>query len=458
MNTLPAMTISQMLNEKNSSALNKVLNSLSGFELADMVERESTENQLLIFSVLSPELAADAFDYLSPRIQKNILASLPSLQTTNMLRAMPPDDRTALLQELPRTVVDEYLKLLPTHERFIAISLLGYPEDSVGRLMTTDYISVKMDWTVEDVLDHIRAYGHDSETINELYVVDDNNVLLDDIKLKEFLFVPKEHKVRQIGDNKFVAISALSNAEEAITAFREHGRVALPVIDNNGVMKGIVTVDDILKLASAEETEDIQKIGGTEALDEAYMETPFFELIKKRVRWLVVLFLGEMFTATALGYFEDEISKAVVLALFLPLIISSGGNAGSQSSTLIIRAMALGEVKLKDWWRIMKKEILSGLVLGVVLGVVGFTRVTLWSSVTSMYGPHWFLIAITIFLALIGVVLWGSLSGAMLPLILRRMRVDPATSSAPLVATLVDVTGIIIYFCIAMWILKGSLL
>ena len=431
---------------------------LSGFEIASMISTKGIKEQVLIFSALSSKSAAEAFVHLSHRTQKVILHSLSSNQIACILKEMRPDNLTSLLEELPKAVVDEYVKLLPPEKGKSALRILEYPEDSVGRLMTTDYIAVKKDWTIERVLEHIREYGHDSETINMIYVVDDQNVLLDDIKIKDFLFYPKDYLVSQIADYKFVALSVYDKSKHAIRIFKEHNLIALPVIDEKGVLLGVVTIDDILHLLSEVNTEEVQKIGGVEALDEPYMDTPFFQLIKKRARWLIVLFLGEMFTATAMGFFEDEIAKAVVLALFLPLIISSGGNAGSQSSTLIIRAMALGEVKLRDWWRIMGREVKAGIMLGIILGCVGFARVTIWSSVSDIYGVHWLLIAITIFLALIGVVLWGSLTGAMLPFILRRLGADPATSSAPLVATLVDVTGIVIYFLIAMTILKGTLL
>lgn len=451
-------TLSKHLMERDTLSIQKILNQLSSFEIADAISQKNTEDQVFVLGSLSPEFAAQVFEYLSVRAQKNILQELPSLQAANILLVMSPDDRTALLEELPRPIVDEYINLLPNGERRLAVELLGYPENSIGRLMTPDYLAVKMDWTIEQVLAHIRSYGHDSETINVIYVIDDNGVLIDDLRIKELLFVSPNAKIRDITDRSFLALFVYDKAESAIDIFKKHDRVALPVIDEDGVIKGIVTIDDILRLASEKNTENFQKIGGMEALEGPYMDTPFLELMKKRSRWLVVLFLGEMFTATAMGFFEAEISKAVVLALFLPLIISSGGNAGSQSSTLIIRAMALGEVKLKDWFRIMKREIWSGIFLGCVLGCVGFARVTVWSAVTDLYGEHWFLVATTIALSLIGVVLWGSLSGSMLPLLLRRLGIDPATSSAPLVATLVDVTGIIIYFCIALFILKGSLL
>ena len=432
--------------------------SLSGYELSDKISRLSTKDQVRVLTSIPPNCAADAIITLYPRSRKKILLSMPIEKTSSILLAMRPDDRTAFLELLPRNRIDEFVKLLPNKERILTLTLLGYPENSVGRLMTTDYIAVKMDYTAEQVLDHIRAYGHDSETISMIYVVDDQDVLLDDINIRDFLFVPKDYKVSQIADGKFIALNVLETAEQAIRIFKQHRRTALPVIDDDGLMLGIVTMDDMFRLASRFNTEDFQKIGGTEALDEPYMKIALLNLINKRAHWLVLLFLGEMFTATAMGYFEAEISKAVVLALFLPLIISSGGNAGSQSSTLIIRAMALGEVHLKDWWRIMNKEIITGFSLGVILGIVGFARVSVWSMFTDLYGPHWILIAITIFFALICVVLWGSLVGSMLPFILRGCKFDPATSSAPLVATLVDVTGIVLYFLIALVILKGTLL
>ncbi len=452
------MSITQFIREHDVQAIHNYLSSMSGYEIAVMCSQKNLEELKLIFICLSPKLAVDTFDYLPLRTQKNLLRMLPTVQVAAMLAEMPPDDRTQLLEELPKKVVDEYLNLLPQAERIVSEKLLKYPEDSLGRLMTTDYLTVRMNWTVAQALDHIRLYGHDSETIDVIYVVDDHNILLDDIPIKEFLFVPREFTVAQIADNKFIALSVDATAEQVINVFKEHNRVALPVINAAGELLGIVTIDDVFRLASERTTAKMQKVGGMEALDEPYMETPFFELMKKRARWLVLLFLGEMFTATAMGYFEVEISKAVVLALFLPLIISSGGNAGSQSSTLIIRAMALGEIKLRDWWRIMRREIPSGIFLGLVLGLVGLARVTIWSLFSNIYGDHWFMIALTIFTALIGVVLWGSLTGSMLPFILRRLGADPATSSAPLVATLVDVVGIVIYFTIALVILKGTLL
>ena len=435
-----------------------MLSRYSGYEIADLLVDRSIEEQVFVFSALKAPLAAEAFDYLSLKNQKLLLEKLPCTVTAAMLEAMHPDDRTSLLKDLPLAAVNEYLKLLSQEERSLTLTLLGYPEDRVGHIMTTDYIAIRPEWTVETVLHHIRAYGHDSETINELYVVDESNKLLDDIKIRDFLFVPIKSTVSQLANFKYICLQANDKAEDAINVFKEHDRTALPVVNDAGILVGIVTIDDILRYASEVGTEDMQRVGGMEALDEPYMETPFMELMKKRARWLVILFIGETFTATAMGFFEAEIAKAVVLALFIPLIISSGGNAGSQSTTLIIRAMALGEVKLKDWWRVMKREVCSGVFLGAILGFIGFLRVALWAGVTTLYGEHWFLIGLTIFFSLMGIVLWGSLSGSMLPLILRRFGVDPAAASAPLVATLVDVTGITIYFGIAMTVLQGTLL
>lgn len=438
--------------------LNKDLLKHSPSDLADDIQNKSEEEQQLIFNQLPENLAVQTFEYLSFPIQKAVLSRLSTDKAGYVLNHLSPDDRTAFLEELPDSVVNQLIKLLSPEERVLTLKLLGYPEDSVGRLMTPDYIAIKKNWTVQEVLNYIRKYGHDSETISVIYIVDNKGVLLDDIRIREFLFAPLNSSVSELMDRHFVALSAYENEEYAIQIFRKYDRSALPVVDKKGVLIGIVTFDDIFQLVKEEDTEDIQKIGGMEALEEPYMQTSFLSLMRKRIGWLVILFFGEMLTASAMGFFQDEISKAVVLALFLPLIISSGGNSGSQASTLIIRAMALGEVKLRDWWRVMRREIFSGIFLGSVLGLIGFIRVVTWSLFGNMYGPHWFLIALTICFSLVGIVMWGTFTGSMLPFLLRRLGLDPATSSAPFVATLVDVTGVIIYFSIAFFFLQGTLL
>jgi magnesium transporter len=298
----------------------------------------------------------------------------------------------------------------------------------------------------------------DSETMSMVYVIDRKGKLVDDLRLRQILLAPRKMHVSDLMDSRFVSLKASDHRTKAVEAFKATDLNALPVTDTEGILIGIVTVDDILDVAEEEATEDIQKIGGTEALDEPYLKSAIPHMVRKRASWLVILFLSEMLTATAMGTFEAEIAKAVVLSIFVPLVISSGGNSGSQASTLIIRAMALGEVRLRDWWRVMRRELLSGLSLGVILGCIGFIRITVWALFFHAYGPYWLLLALTVGLALIGIVMWGSLAGSMLPFLLRRLGVDPATSSAPFVATLVDVSGLIIYFTVAAAILRGTLL
>jgi magnesium transporter len=301
-------------------------------------------------------------------------------------------------------------------------------------------------------------HGQDSETLNVIYVVDEQGLLVDDIRIREFLLTSPDYRVLDLMDRRFVALKATDSQNAAVAVFRQYDRSALPVTDTAGVLIGIVTIDDVLDVAEAVATKEIQRIGGSEALDEPYMRIAFFSMIRKRAGWLTALFLGEMLTATAMGVFEAEISRAVVLALFVPLIISSGGNSGSQASTLVIRALALGEVGLTDWWKVIRREVFAGLTLGLILGSIGFLRISIWSAFSDIYGPHWLLVAITVGIALIGIVLWGTLIGSVLPFVLRRLGFDPATSSAPFVATLVDVTGLVIYFTVAMIILRGTLL
>ena len=375
-----------------------------------------------------------------------------------LIDELPADDRTAFLEELPSEVVKELIRLLNPEERKITLSLLGYPEGSVGRLMTPDYIAVQVDWTMEKVLDHIRKEGKYSETIDVIYVVNDKGEFVDDLRIREILLSDPHKRVEEMIDRRYITLNVHDAQEMANQIFKMNNRVALPVIDDKQILLGIVTIDDVLWVANEEFSEDMQKIGGTEALNEPYLEIPIMKLFKKRVVWLIVLFLGEMLTASAMGYFEDEIAKAVVLALFVPLIISSGGNSGSQASTLIIQAMAVGEITLTDWWRVLKREIVSGLLLGAILGTIGFFRVIVWNSIFHTYGGHSLVVGLTVGFSLIGVVLWGTVTGSMLPIFLKRLGADPATSSAPFVATLVDVTGLLIYFSLAFLFMKGILL
>ena len=448
-----------MIEARDFAALREVFREWAPADVAEVIVDLPEDEQVIIFRVLPHDLAADVFEYLDLDAQQKLLRAMAHEQVVGILNEMAPDDRTALLEELPSAAARQLIRLLTPEERRVATALLGYPEDSVGRLMTPDFIAVYDDWTVQQVLDFVRETAQDSETINVIYVVDDRGKLIDDVRIREFLLKPLTVKVSDIRDEVFVALSATDSQQNALNVFRKYDRTALPVVDSNGILVGIVTIDDMLDVAEAEATEDIQKLGGTEALDEPYTTIPFLRMVKKRATWLIILFLGEMLTATAMQGYNSEIERAAILAMFLPLIISSGGNSGSQATTLVIRAMALGELRLGDWFRVVRKELLSGLALGLILGVIGFFRITLWQYLHIFdYGKYHWLVALTVGSALVGVVLWGTLSGAMLPFLLRRCGLDPAASSAPFVATLVDVTGLVIYFNVALFVLRGTLL
>jgi magnesium transporter len=427
-------------------------------ELAEMLASLRPDDQVIAFRVLPRRLGAAVFEYMPPADQRGLVKAMGQEDIANLLNHMSPDDRTLLLSELPANVTKQLLALLTPIERAEAVTLLGYAPGTVGRLMTPHYIAVKEDWTVQQVLDYVREHGQDSETLNVIYVVDDAGVLIDDIRIREFLVVPTARRVSDLMDRRYVTLQATDTQTSAVEVFRREDRTALPVTDTAGVLIGIVTVDDVLDVAEESATREFQLFGGSEALDAPYLTISPVRMVKKRAGWLVFLFLGEMLTATAMGFFEQEIARAVVLALFVPLIISSGGNSGSQASTLVIRALAVGELRLADLFTVVRRELFSGLALGCILGAIGFLRISIWSAFSNLYGPHWLLVAVTVSLALVGVVLWGSLVGSILPFVLRRLGFDPATSSAPFVATLVDVTGLVIYFSVGFLVLRGTLL
>ncbi|WP_025143842.1 magnesium transporter [Pedobacter jeongneungensis] len=450
--------IQELLEKENDKALKQYLDQLNISDVEELID-ELPQYAAKFIETLSLNRAVNVFRILDFPTQERIIKKLSGNKLNQIIKDLPPDDRTALFSELKGDVVKKMITLLPPEERKESLALLGYKEDSIGRLMTPDYIAVKPEWSITRVLAHIRRYGKNSETIDVVYVINKDGVLLDDIRIREVLLADPEAIIGELTDKRFIALKANDPQEDAINIFRMNNRVALPVVDENNILLGIVTVDDILWIANEEYTEDMHKIGGTEALDEPYLDIPILKLVKKRAGWLIVLFLGEMLTATAMQHFEIELEKAVVLSLFIPLIMSSGGNSGSQASTLIIQAMALGEVTIAEWWRVMRRELVSGALLGIILGTIGFIRIVTWQELHLYnYGPHWFLIATTIFFTLVGIVLWGSLIGSMMPIILKKLKLDPATSSAPFVATMVDVTGIVIYFSVAVLILKGVLL
>src|SRR5688500_18265833 len=449
--------LSKILRERDFVALRKALRNWSPSAVARILEGLSIEDKMVVLRILPRDLAADVFELLDLSSQEPLLRAMGREESAGVLNNMAPDDRTLLLEELPANMTKQLLSQLTPEERAIAVSLLGYPEGSIGRLMTPDYIAVREQWSLQYTLDHIREHGRDSETLSLVYVIDEQGKLIDDIHLRSLLLAPPQHTIADLMDRQFVALKATDDQETAIGVF-ERDRTALPVTDSSGILIVIVTIDDVLRVAEAAATEDIQQIGGTVPLHEPYILIGLRRMITKRAGWLVVLFIGELFTATAMGFFEKEIEKAVVLALFVPLIISSGGNSGSQASTLVVRALAIGEIGLRDWWRVMRREFIVGLALGSILGTIGFLRIALWSWFGDLYGLHWLLVALTVAISLVGVVMWGALSGSVLPFILRRLGFDPAVSSAPFVATIVDVTGLVLYFSVAYLIMRGTLL
>jgi magnesium transporter len=447
-----------LIKSRDFATLRQTFDEFAVPDVAEVISDIPPDDQAVVFRLLPKQMAAETFAYLDLDAQKTLLEAMTKEDVIGILNDMQPDDRTALLEELPAQVTRDLIARLSPNERRVAQALLGYPEESIGRLMTLDYVALRPEWTVGMVLDAIRQHGKDSETLNVLYVVDERGKLVDDLRIREVLLATPETPLSKLLDGNFVALAALDDQETAVGVFDRYDRVALPVTDSEGLLVGIVTIDDVLSVAQKEHTEDIQKFGGVEALDAPYKDINLWRMVQKRAGWLTILFLSEMLTATAMGFFENEIAKAVVLALFVPLIISSGGNSGSQAATLIIRAMALGEVTLRDWWRVMRREIATGLMLGALLGTIGFLRIAIWSAFSDIYGPHWSLVGATVGLSLVGVVMWGTLSGSMLPFLLKRAGADPATSSAPFVATLVDVTGLIIYFSVAYFVLTGTVL
>ncbi len=454
----PAEELAAVLRVRDYARLRDMLRNRHASDVAPLLTALSLEDQVVVFRVMPRKDAAAVFEYLSQEAKESLLKAMAQEDVASLLNNMAPDDRTLFLEELPAEATRQLLALLTPAERSVAVTLLGYPEKSVGRLMTPHYVSVHEQWTVREVLDYVRAHGQDSETLNVIYVIDEQGLLVDDIRIREFLLAPLDRRVSDLMDRRFVALKATDDQETAVGVFRKYDRSALPVTDTAGMLIGIVTIDDVLDVAEATATREIQRIGGSEALDEPYVTIAFGRMIQKRAGWLTALFVGEMLTATAMGAFEAEISKAVVLALFVPLIISSGGNSGSQAATLVIRALALGEVTVLDWWRVMRREFFAGLALGAFWApsascALRSGRPSRTSTAsTGCWSPS------PSRVSLVGVVMWGTLSGSLLPFLLKRLGFDPAASSAPFVATLVDVTGLVIYFSVAIVVLRGTLL
>jgi magnesium transporter len=533
--------LEELIQKKKWDELREALTGLDAADVAEVIVDLPPEDEGIIFRVLPRDQAAVVFSYLPLEQQEQLILSVSNETSRSLLDSMTPDDRARLLDEMPAEVTRRLLETLSPEELKATRRILNYPENSAGRYMTPEYVALKPDMTAREALEHVRTTGRGKETLSVLYVVEGGK-LVKEVRLGNLVMADPDKRVREIDDRQVLSVQATASRESMVDAFEKYDRVALPVTDAQGNMLGIITADDVLDVAEEVATEDIQKMGGQEALDAPYLSVGFWQMVRKRGGWLAILFLGEMLTATAMGYFENEIERAAVVALFVPLIISSGGNSGSQGTSLIIRALALKDVRLNDWWRVFGRELRTGLALGLFLGIIGFARIAAWQGMSQVpvvgaffrtgagdvasipaglkmadynvelaqpvvipeytlpagatlakgqlvpegvqviehhrghadapvafvdaasqgrataYGPHWRRIGLTVLLALIGVVTWGSLAGSMLPFILRRAGFDPATSSAPFVATLVDVTGLIIYFMVAKAVLTGTLL
>jgi len=442
-----------------SETVNEVREALSGSELQETWSSLALEARLEAFKALSRAEGEDFFWNLSAPDQVELLLELPAVERRGWMRFLAPDDAADVVQAAPEEEHDGLLALLDDSTRKEVTALLAYEEDQAGGLMSPRFARVRPDMTADEAISYLHKQARERvETIYYVYVLDAQQRLVGVVSFRQLFEAPGSRKVRDLMQTEVVTVSEQMDQEDVGLLFARHSLLAIPVVDADRHMKGVVTVDDIVDVVQEEATEDIQKIGGMEALDEPYLDIGLFRMIRKRAGWLSALFLSETLTATAMGYYEYEISRAVVLALFIPLIISSGGNSGSQASTLVVRAMALGEVRLRDWWRVMRREFAAGLALGSILGMIGLLRILLWPTRAALYGEHYVLVALTVACSLVGIVLWGTISGSMLPLIMRRLGFDPASASAPFVATLVDVTGLVIYFTVASVILYGTLL
>jgi magnesium transporter len=451
--------LQEIIHAKDWDELRAAFSELPPPDIAEVLTDLPVEEEGVIFRVLPRDQAALVFSYLPRERQEELLRSFSNDQVRSILNQMTPDDRTRLLEELPAEVTRRLIETLSPEELRSARELLGYPEGTAARYMTPKYAAVRPEMTAGQALDYIRRNGRGKETLAIVYIVDENGRLVEEVRLGGLVMAEPSMKVVDIEDRPRVSIPATADKQAVLDAFKRYDRVALPVTDADGHMLGIITVDDVVDVAEERATEEIQKMGGMEALDAPYLDVGFWSMVRKRGGWLSALFLGETLTATAMGYFEKEIERAAVVALFVPLIISSGGNSGSQATSLIIRSLALNEVRLRDWFRVFRKEILSSITLGAFLGLIGFLRIVLWHHLGwANYEGHPYLMGLTVWASLVGVVTFGSVVGAMLPFLLRRLGFDPATSSAPFVATLVDVTGLCIYFLVAMMILRTTLL
>jgi magnesium transporter len=449
--------------EDSFVGIGEVVSELQPADLADLLNQLTRQEAASVLAMLPVPRAVEVFDQPTLRRRSAILAALDPGRAAQVLEGLSADERTEIVRGTGDVARRRLLPKLSEEVRAEVERLLQYPPHTAGGIMTTEFVRLAPSLSVGESLKHVRAVAREKESIYACYVMEPGSGrLLGSVSLRDLVMAELDQPVEAVMRRKPITVAALDDQELVAARIAKYNLLAVPVLEADGSVVGFVTVDDVIDVLVEEGTEDALKMGAVDpgALDEPYTTTPFLALVRRRAGWLLVLFLGEMLTATAMGRFEHEIARAVVLALFVPLIISSGGNSGSQAASLIIRALAVGELGVRDWWRVMRREVFAGLVLGGVLGLVGFLRITLWATLVSpgLYGPHWLLVGATVWLSLLGVVLWGTLTGSMLPLVLKRAGLDPAVSSAPFVATLVDVTGIVIYFEVAAWLLRGTLL
>ncbi len=450
--------VRELIAEGRLRELRETLEKLEPADVAEVLEDLSAPEGAIAFRVLPRDESSEVFAHLPPEVQEALIREFGDNRSVRLVESLDHDDRARLLEELPVEVAERIIASLTPETRRITQAILGYDEDSIGRLMTPDYVKVRPEWTIAKALEHIRQFGHDAETVNWIYVVDGERKLIDDLRIRQFLFAEPEATVESIMDNDFVALHATDDREEAVRAMSRYDRWAMPVLDTRGLLVGIVTFDDVADVAEEEVTEDIQLLGGMEALDQPYMTTRFWEMVKKRGGWLAGLFVLQLATIGVMSFFDEHLDKALVLALFVPLIISSGGNTGTQAASLLVRALALDEVGFADWWRVVRRELGTGLVLGSILGLLGVATVLGLNAAGVAQTEYAYRLAFTVGTAVVGIVIWGTLLGSLLPLVLHRMGLDPATSSSPLVATLMDVSGLTIYFVVALLVLSGTLL
>ncbi|WP_138429368.1 magnesium transporter [Fodinibius saliphilus] len=449
----------ELIEAKDWVTLKDILNDVPAVDVAELLEEFDAEISIVIFRLLKKQKAADVFSYLSSGKGLELLNMFTAQQLSEVMSNLEPDERVALMEELPGHLTQRVMSSMKTADRKLVQQLLGYPDESVGRLMTPRYVKVKKHWTIQKAMEHIRNFGHSVETVNVIYVVDENEHLIDDLRLNQLILADPEAQIETLMDESFEALSAFDDQEDAVKMLSKYDRVAMPVVDSDGILVGIVTVDDVIDVAEEETTEDMQLMAGMDALDDYYSQTSVFEMVKKRIGWLAFLFIGQLFTTTAMGAYESVIANAVFLSLFIPMIISSGGNSGSQAATLIIRALSTDDIDMNEWLKVLGRELLSGLMLGGIMAVIGFFVILGWGyMINDAFTQELVLSAMVVGLSLIGVVLWGNLSGSMLPFVLSKMGLDPAVTSAPFVSTLSDVTGIIIYFSIAIALLEGVVL